>query len=489
MDTPERSAAEKVSGETTAAAALLPLPASNGNGTASVSRKPFPCEHCDMSFVSKAKLSYHVIRTHTRHRSPTPPETGLDAALTVAPSLTKEDKAESVNVEQDALRLAVEPARMALAKTPLFGVNETPTPTRFLLALDQAGLTTAVIRGQTKEANPFSASFRSLNGQSSDAPLSPSGRELTNPVLFGSTHLSPVPLSGISPSFMVYSPLPHPLYYLASPPPPSATAHPPAPPSAGFSNVPVFSLFPSSVPPAAEKAAAPGVLSPPPTNGVVSSTCDDSPPESPPTEAAPAGASQELSPGRFGDLTLEDAGGEAQRMDDFSETMSIHSDDSSLPAHASGSGEPGGGTGPRKTRPILETDDPVLADKRRRNRIAAEKCRKRRKERQENLEVNNQNLKAKYTELQKEFRALQQSSRARIQQLTEENKTFKQENILLRTQLGQFSLLQQQAPPPAPPPVAQPTLFAVTPNGQRVQLFLQPGPLGGAPAAQGFVTQ
>ena len=105
-----------------------------------------------------------------------------------------------------------------------------------------------------------------------------------------------------------------------------------------------------------------------------------------------------------------------------------------------------GNTTRKPARPILETDDPVLSDKRRRNRIAAEKCRMRRKERQSTLETINRGLSLQLESLTKKLTDINEESRKDVHELQMKNRVLKSENQLLRNRLlGRGAVSQQQA--------------------------------------------
>ncbi|GAV04084.1 hypothetical protein RvY_14417 [Ramazzottius varieornatus] len=86
----------------------------------------------------------------------------------------------------------------------------------------------------------------------------------------------------------------------------------------------------------------------------------------------------------------------------------------------------------KRSRPILDTDDPVLADKRRRNRVAAEKCRLKRKARQVSLEEQNDILVEKIRVMEKRHQELAAISQEVVNKLQKENSDLKLENAALR---------------------------------------------------------
>ncbi|OQV25220.1 hypothetical protein BV898_00908 [Hypsibius exemplaris] len=125
--------------------------------------------------------------------------------------------------------------------------------------------------------------------------------------------------------------------------------------------------------------------------------------------------------------------------DSISDSISITSEMSSTPA--------------RRARPILETDDPALADKRRRNRIAAEKCRIKRKDRQNGLEQENEGLKDKIRQLEKKTAELNRVSQEVVRNLQNENATLKTENQSYRRLIAMVPGSHDQQPSTAGFPV------------------------------------
>jgi hypothetical protein len=89
----------------------------------------------------------------------------------------------------------------------------------------------------------------------------------------------------------------------------------------------------------------------------------------------------------------------------------------------------------KAARTIEETDDPAVSDKRRRNRIAAEKCRNRRKERQFSLEAANRELSQQVDNLSKRLAEISEESRRHVQQLQLQNRSLKNENKILHSRL------------------------------------------------------
>lgn len=85
---------------------------------------------------------------------------------------------------------------------------------------------------------------------------------------------------------------------------------------------------------------------------------------------------------------------------------------------------------------ILPTDDPVLADKRHRNRIAAEKCRDKRKARQMAVAEDNKRLRERFASLEREHEQLKDLSKSVLKSLRKENSQLKVENESLRAMLG-----------------------------------------------------
>ncbi|XP_055327988.1 transcription factor kayak-like [Paramacrobiotus metropolitanus] len=112
-----------------------------------------------------------------------------------------------------------------------------------------------------------------------------------------------------------------------------------------------------------------------------------------------------------------------RKADDMSDSMSVasSSERSATPA--------------RKTKAILPTDDPQLADKRRRNRLAAEKCREKRKARQRKLEEENEELQEKLKVLKGKYDELTQCTQKVIGNLQTENGLLRAENQQLQVAL------------------------------------------------------